>query len=621
MKINSKIRILFVTSLITMPLLGCNSKSAGVTTNIPKNQLTDLSMNYIDDSYKNYYQTLVYSFSDSNGDGIGDLNGLINRLDYLKSNEKNKKSLGVDGLYLLPIFKSNSYHKYDVIDYKSIDPQYGTFDDFKRLITECNNRGISIILDLPINHSSSANKWFIQSKNAMYDLTESDVTDNNEITEAFKAQHPYLDYYNWVHKSNIPAAGNFVKSIGDWYYEAYFDSGMPDLNLDNVKVQNEIKSILKFWFDLGVYGFRLDGVEHYFDNSLQKNFEFCNKLDEWCKEIKGNDPYYLVGEGPWSEKISEYYNNTNIQSFMNFYFGNYDTNVLGDRSVINNIFIQESLYSLKMGISPEDYEVDEYGDLYSDGKLSQRSTSRNMESIINHWNESSINFKDNAINANFLTNHDTIREATAIRQQRLYTDDEEKLFTSINEQRLKMAWAISHLMSGTTFTYYGEEIGMATGTQYDYGSNDGNFHNDPNKRHPMYWSDTNKADTVNIYKIPGAEECEPYLAPADQQINENNSVWNFFREMFQMKKYYPEIARGREEVLYAKNNITVVKKTYKDSSIYLVYNIGRDEGKLSLNELELDNTQVQYVLTTDQTYSCISKSQLYLPDYSVTIIK
>ena len=90
MKINSKIRILFVTSLITMPLLGCNSKSAGVTTNIPKNQLTDLSMNYIDDSYKNYYQTLVYSFSDSNGDGIGDLNGLINRLDYLKSNDVNR---------------------------------------------------------------------------------------------------------------------------------------------------------------------------------------------------------------------------------------------------------------------------------------------------------------------------------------------------------------------------------------------------------------------------------------------------------------------------------------------------------------------------------------------------
>ena len=124
-------------------------------------------INIIDDNYRNYYEIFVRSFYDSDGDGIGDIKGIIEKLDYLKDNDfKTKNDLGIDGIWLMPVMPSPTYHKYDVKDYYSIDPQYGTMEDFEELIAKCNERGIKVIIDLVVNHSSAQHPWFLSAKKA-----------------------------------------------------------------------------------------------------------------------------------------------------------------------------------------------------------------------------------------------------------------------------------------------------------------------------------------------------------------------------------------------------------------------------------------------------------------------
>ena len=641
---------LVLTSLAFSGLVGCSSKQSIDTSSssdgtdtptyegicsleIPSNQTRDLSSNYVDDNYKNYYQILVQSYYDSNGDGIGDLKGLISKLDYLNSGDlKDENTLGVDGIYLLPIFKSGTYHKYDVDNYKLIDPNYGTNEDFDKLVEECNKRGISIILDLPLNHSSDDNDWFVQSVNAVKNATIADINDDDgTLKDEFIQKYPYAGFYNWKLTSKLSSAEKSrYRAYGlsnGLVYEAYFDSGMPDLNLDNSDVLDEIKSILKFWLDKGIKGFRLDGVEHYFDSSIDKTYEFCNKLYEYCKEIKGDDSTYLVGEGPWSSAVRNYYVNTNIPSYMNFYYGNDPTST--SKGQLNGLFKNESAYYRTIGLATEDSPIylDKSGNICKDEELTKvkvKSNSSYLESIVESWDKTydvSVNPNaDKVIDANFLTNHDTVREINFMSGYKLYGDEE--VMSETNLQRLKMIWGINHTLRGCSFTYYGEEIGMTAGTQYKQDSSDV-WRNDPNKRHPMYWtSDPNANGMVKLSKIYGATKVDQILAPCDEQIQDKNSLWNFFKDIYKVKTYYPEIARGSQEIIYTDNNVVVMKKSYLDSACYLVYNLSRNEASISLEQLSLGDKEIQYCLSTDQTYSVIgSNSQLNLPDYSVTILK
>ena len=135
-----------VTVLCAAALSGC-SKS---------NYKYKQDLNIIDDNYRNYYEIFVYSFYDSNGDGIGDLNGVTQKLDYIQD-------MGFNGIWLMPVMPSTTYHKYDVKDYCAIDSQYGTIDDFKNLVDECHKRGINVVIDMVINHTSSSHQWFIKA--------------------------------------------------------------------------------------------------------------------------------------------------------------------------------------------------------------------------------------------------------------------------------------------------------------------------------------------------------------------------------------------------------------------------------------------------------------------------
>jgi glycosidase len=228
-----------------------------------------------------YYEIFVRSWYDTNGDGIGDLNGVTAKLDYLRS-------LGVSGIWLMPINPSPSYHGYDITDYRAINPQYGTMADFERLLREAHQRGIKVVMDLVINHTSNQHPWF----------------------EAARDPHgKYRDWYTWaVSKTDlkaISATGGFAwHALPDGQnYLGVFTDGMPDLNYDDPAVRREMIDVGKFWLKKGVDGFRLDAAQHvYLDfetdwgsaSVLQKNLDWWREFD---RAMKAANPHaWLVGE-------------------------------------------------------------------------------------------------------------------------------------------------------------------------------------------------------------------------------------------------------------------------------------------------------------------------------------
>lgn len=241
----------------------------------------------------NWYEIFVRSYQDSDGDGIGDLNGVRQRLDYIAD-------MGYTGLWLMPIMPSPSYHKYDVTDYMAIDPEYGTMDDFRALVAECHALGIRVIIDLPLNHTSTRHPWFLSAV---------------ESIQKRKYDSPYIDYYCFT---ETPGSKYVQISGSSWYYEEQFAGGnMPDLNLDSEAVRAEIRDIVTFWLtDVGVDGFRLDAVTSYYAQDTERNVAFLDALKAMCEEAKPGA--YLVGEA-WvgQTALADYWQST-VDSFFLF---------------------------------------------------------------------------------------------------------------------------------------------------------------------------------------------------------------------------------------------------------------------------------------------------------------
>jgi alpha-amylase len=204
----------------------------------------------------------VRSFADSNGDGTGDLPGLIGRLDQLNDGDANTTTdLGITGLWLMPTFPSPSYHGYDVTDYRGVNPDYGSLADMRALVAAAHERGIAVILDLPLNHTSSRHPWFVASE---------------------KGQAPYADWYVW---SNTPL-GSGWQADGKRYYYAAFGSDLPDLNLENPAVTAEVTADATFWLtDVGVDGFRLDAAKYLIEDGAA--LENTPETHAWWKTFRG----------------------------------------------------------------------------------------------------------------------------------------------------------------------------------------------------------------------------------------------------------------------------------------------------------------------------------------------
>lgn len=493
-----------LTMIIVVAIGGCSTETSG---NLSKN-------NY---DGRVFYEIFVRAFNDTNGDGIGDINGVTEKLDYLKD-------LGVGGIWLMPINPSPSYHGYDVIDYKAINEEYGTMDDFKRLLEEAHKRDIKIFIDMVINHSSSENNWF---------------------KEASKGKaNPYRDYYIWTsdkeEASKMSPMGTMPWSKfkgNDEYHYGIFWEGMPDLNLDNDKVKEELKDIAKFYIDMGVDGFRMDAVK-WFYNEIEPNNKFITEYSNYCKSL--NKDFVLVGEvwdGPYA--MAEY--QTSLDSFFDF--------TLGDK-------VTKGLLSQNIEMIPESIAMSY--ELY---------TEKNKDFVV----------------APFLSNHDQNRVMNSLGK---------------SEEKMKMAAAIYLTLPGTPFIYYGEETGM-TGIKPDEDIREPFIWDNKDMKQNTSWrkitNDVNKValnvqkdyenSIYNFYKgiIKARNENKSLNSGTVSMVESGNSAVMIMKRESDKEVSYVIINSSKEKV-----TVNMEKGKYKVT----FSNKGREEKLKVKDNIDLDSEEI-----------------------------
>ncbi|NIJ53057.1 alpha-amylase family glycosyl hydrolase [Dyadobacter arcticus] len=342
------------------------------------------------------YEIFVRSFCDSNGDGIGDLQGIISKLDYLAE-------LGIEALWLTPIHPSPSYHKYDVTDYYSIEPEYGTLDDFRMLLREAHNRNIQVYLDLIINHTSTLHPWFAEARKSRDNV--------------------FRNFYWWMTPPQIESLGISKRETSDdsqvvypWHdnpedqekYYGLFFKGMPDLNYHSEELRHELEKIIRFWLvEVGVDGFRLDAARHiYPDWEKEESIGFWDYFSRLVKDVK---PEAFTVAEVWAEteEVAPYF------KYLNATF-HFDLSFALQRIVLHEkdeAMIEKLLDSYAL--------FEKYNPLF--------------------------------IDAIMLTNHDQDRIGSVVGN---------------NKDKIKLAASILLTLPGQPYIYYGEEIGML-GTKPD----------------------------------------------------------------------------------------------------------------------------------------------------------
>ena len=494
-----------------------------------------------DDNYRTWYEIFVYSFCDSDGDGIGDLQGVISKLDYLEE-------MGVTGIWLMPIHPSTSYHKYNVDDYYAIDPDYGSMRDFEQLMNECDQRGIKVILDLVVNHSGSNNPWFKEALEYLRSLGLG--------YEGLEEECKYFGYYNFVQSGTEPHS-KFTKINGTMYsYESEFSGEMPDLNWECEALREEIEQIMKFWVDKGADGFRIDAAKHFYAGNVQKNNEVLSWLQQTADKIQPG--LYMVAEVFDTFSTVAWHYESGFTSLFNFPFGD------------------------------------------STGKLVQVVNGRGNPGMVNTWATALVtahqrysSYNPNYIDAPFLSNHDV---------GRIYG------FVSGDEPRVKLAGGMNLLMSGSSFIYYGEEIGMP-------GSG-----NDPSKRAPMYWNSERNDGTTDL--PPGCSlpsDGYPFGSVVEQMTDES-SVYNYYREAIAIRAALPVIARGVPSVETALNVdcISAVHKTWNDQECIILMNVDTQSAVVDLSAY--GDWQLAAILSADGNPICMDGTNLNIASYGVAIL-
>ena len=523
----NRIVLLVLAVILTLSLASCASTKQGSSS----------SAQIVDDEYRNYYEIFVWSFYDTNNDGIGDLNGVKEKLSYVRD-------LGYNGIWLMPITVGTSYHKYDVEDYYDIDPQFGTLEDMRDLVNEAHSMGIDIIIDLVVNHSSSSHPWF---KSACEYL----VSHGQPGGE-------YGDYYNF---SQTQKQGYQRVPSSAWYYECQFTGTMPDLNLDSPAVRAEIENIMRFWLeDVGVDGFRLDAVTSFYTNSTAKSIEFLSFLNQTAKAIKSD--CYIVGEA-WlgnNTAVREYYS-SGIDSFFCF--------------------------PLAMGTGKI---ADTLKDIRSNPGVIFGDLMKELEEVY-----------DVGILAPFLSNHDTARIAS---------------FTGRSQtDKIKMSHGLLSLMSGSLFTYYGEEIGMIS-------TSDGA---DTYKRIAMKWSDKSVYEGWTYTSPQGIPVTKDnyYYPSVETQLADPTSILNYYKKANAIRNANPEIARGElnilEEYYDQSKYVCVMQRTWNGSTVTIAVNLDREWE----HDIKLDG---EYKLTDSLCANSgdnvtLKGGTLHLPAYSIAILK
>lgn len=464
------------------------------------------------------YQIYPKSFCDSGAQGSGDIKGIISKLDYLKT-------LGIEAIWLTPVYESPMIDNgYDISDYYAINPEFGTMEDFERLLSEAHQRGIRIIMDIVVNHTSTAHAWF---QSALGDKTS-----------------PYRDYYIWKDPVNGGTPTNWQSKFGGnaWemdeatgqYYLHLFAKEQADLNWENPQVRDEVKKVISYWAEKGVDGFRLDVI-----NLISKQQDFLND------EIGDGRRFYT--DGP---RVHEY-----LQEISEAVFQKYGSVTVGEMSSTTLEHCQQ--YSstdnkeLSMVFNFHHLKVD-----YTNGDKWTKAPFDfvQLKSIFNHW-QTGLNGK--GWGALFWCNHDQPRVVSRLGDDKQY-----------RVESAKMLAASLHMMQGTPYIYQGEEIGMTNPHYTDISqyqdvestnmydimvSQQGVEHLDmmailaqksrDNSRAPMQW---------NREKQAGFTAGTPWLEVAKnyQEINaqsavaDEHSVFHFYRKLIGLRKEFDVITNG-----------------------------------------------------------------------------
>ena len=522
-------------------------------------------------TYDTTYEIFPYSFADSNGDGVGDLQGIISKLDYISDGDpKTTDDLNMNAIWLTPVCPSTTYHKYDITDYEDIDPEFGTLDDYKQFVDECHKRNISVIFDMVMNHSSSEHPWFSEAKSYLIKHQDIDFTDEAQVAAAV-AECPYVGYYNY---SNKPGDGYHVLMGTKYYYECRFWDGMPDLNLDSDAVKKEFSDIIKFWTDLGVDGFRMDAATSYYTGDAAKNIETL----KWFKAEaqKYNPKAYVVAEVWTGQNVYSKYYESGIDSCFDFAFSQQD-------GVIANIV----------------RGTDEAG-LFTRAMAAEEKLYR-QENAASGTDYSSETGRPPVLNAPFYTNHDNNRSAG------YYTGDNAAA-------QVKFAGGLNMLMSGNAFLYYGEELGMKGSGK------------DENKRSPMVWAADAETDSALCKGPADMDSFEQPCDPEDVQALDAASNLAYFRQASFLRTAFPVLSRGETEDIPAISEANKYTAAFtrtdtdgKYETVTVVINTGAEATDVTLSDLGDDSLSLSAVLLTGEDEVTVKDGKVTMPAYSVAV--
>lgn len=519
------------------------------------------------------YQIYPRSFCDSNGDGIGDLNGITGKLDYLKE-------LGIDVIWLSPVYKSpNDDNGYDISDYQAIMDEFGTMEDFDRMLATAHEKGIKIMMDLVVNHTSDEHKWFIESRKS---------TDN-----------PYRDYYIWrpaKEDGSLPnnwgscfsgPAWEYDKTT-DMYFLHLFSKKQPDLNWDNPAVRRDVFDMMNWWLKKGVDGFRMDVI-----SLISKEPGLPDKEPG----INGYATFNVSANGP---HVHEY-----LQEMRQKALNNADTITVGECSGV-------TLEEAKKYARSDEKELNmvfqfEHMDVDSDEKAGKWTTRkmdlRNLKKILTRWQKG---LQDIAWNSLYWENHDQPRSVS-----RFGNDSDE-----YREISAKMLATCIHMMQGTPYVYQGEELGMTNCpfntldnfrdlesinafhelteqgkmTEEDMMAAIG-YKGRDNARTPMQWDDSAYAgfSTANPWIMVNPNYTK---INAKDQINREDSVFKYYQKLIKLRHESELIVYGTYDlILDDDKDIYAYIRTLDDEKLIVYCNFSENTREVELPE-EFTNGKV-----------------------------
>ncbi len=534
------------------------------------------------------YQIYPRSFKDSNGDGIGDLQGIIEKLDYLKE-------LGVNIIWLSPIYESpNDDNGYDISNYRKIMKEFGTEEDFEKLLKEMHTRGIKLIMDLVVNHTSDDHEWFVESKKSK--------------------DNPYRDYYIWRDGKgeNTPNNWGSFFSGSAWeydetteqYYLHLFSKKQPDLNWENDKVRNEVYDMMKFWLDKGIDGYRMDVI-----NLISKVPSLPNG-EKGEKDLYGNG-FPFIANGP---RVHEF-----LQEMNREVLSKYDIMTVGEAPGIApdiaKSYVNEDRNELNMLFQFELMDIDSGASGKWDVVDWKLTTFKN---IMYKWYDG---LKEKGWNSLFLNNHDQPRLVS-----RFGNDGEYRV------QSAKMLATFIHTWQGTPYIYQGEEIGM-TNVKF----NDINDYKDieiqnmfkekrkqgipedvllnaiyakgrDNARTPLQWDNSiNAGFTKGVPWIKvNPNYSEINVANA---LKDKNSVFYYYQKLIKLRKEHDVIVYGDVDILLLEHeSIFAYTRSFNDEKLLVVLNFYKAEAEFKL-EKSLDYKKTQLLISNydvkDQEFSHI----------------